>query len=233
MTLASMVPLAAIALASDNAPQSPFLANMGIAAAVAFLPLLVIAGTSFIKISLVLAILRSALGAPGVPPTSVLAALAAVLSLFVMAPVGLDMLNSLEASNLSGGAAGDPFGFATARALYDTVAPPLIDFLRVNTPSSEIAFFGGLTGEAESLTPGLRILLPAFASGEVVEAFLIGFLVFIPFLVVDLIVANTLLALGMHMVSPLGISLPIKLLLFTVVDGWHILVTGLLVTYSF
>jgi type III secretion protein R len=206
---------------------------MGIATAVAFLPLLVIAGTSFIKISLVLAILRSALGAPGVPPTSVLAALAAVLSMFVMAPVGLEMLHGLESSNLTDAAAPDPFGFAAARVLYDAASPALIDFLKVNTPTSEIAFFDGLTGDGEVVEPGLRILLPAFASGEVVEAFFIGFLVFIPFLVVDLIVANTLLALGMHMVSPMGISLPIKLLLFTVVDGWHILVSGLLVTYSF
>jgi type III secretion protein R len=231
--IASFVPLVTITLLTNNSADSPFLANMGMAAAVAFLPLLVIAGTSFIKISLVLAILRSALGAPGVPPTSVLAALAAVLSLFVMAPVGLEMLHGLEASNLPGDAASDPFGFAATRALYEAASPPLIDFLKINTPPSEIAFFGGLTSDGESITPGLRILLPAFASGEVVEAFFIGFLVFIPFLVVDLIVANTLLALGMHMVSPMGISLPIKLLLFTVVDGWHILVSGLLVTYSF
>ncbi len=231
--IASALPLVTITLLSNNNAGSPLLANMGIAATLAFLPLLVIAGTSFIKISLVLSILRSALGAPGVPPTSVLAALAAVLTMFVMAPVGLDMLNALESSDLSSNGGPDPFGFGAARTIYEAVSPALIDFLTVNTPSYEIAFFGGLAGDVEGVNPGLRILLPAFASGEVVEAFFIGFLIFIPFLVVDLIVANTLLALGMHMVSPTGISLPIKLLLFTVVDGWHILVSGLLVTYSF
>jgi type III secretion protein R len=219
-------------LAADGTAASPLLGHLGIAAALAFLPFLVIAGTSFIKISLVLAILRSALGAPGVPPTSVITALAAVLSMFVMAPVGAEIAQALEAADPAAMAAKDAFGLGEVRALYETASPPLLDFLRLNTPASETQFFSSLIGAVPSPEPGLRILLPAFAVGEIVEAFLIGFLVFVPFLVIDLIVANTLLALGMHMMSPTAISLPLKLLLFVAVDGWHILLSGLLVNYS-
>ncbi len=224
--------LVAVFLAGDDGTSSPLLAHLGVTAVIAFLPFVVIAGTSFIKIALVLAILRSALGAPGVPPTSVLTALAAVLSMFVMAPVGAEMASALEVVANTPAAANDPLGLAQARQLYESVSPPLLEFLRLNTPSSETAFFVGLAGEIPTPEPGLRVLLPAFAVGEIVEAFLIGFLVFIPFLVIDLIVANALLALGMHMLSPAAISLPLKLLLFVAVDGWHMLLSGILVNYS-
>ena len=220
-------------LATDGGESSSFLANFGVTAAVAFIPFIAIAGTSFIKIALVLAILRSALGSPGIIPAPILTALAAILSLFVMVPVGAAMVSALESVSTSTQVASDPFGLKQARLLYDAVSPPLIEFLKVNTPASEINYFSELAGASASQEPGLRILLPAFAVGEVAEAFVIGFLIFVPFLVIDLIVTNTLLSLGMQTLSPMAISLPLKLLLFTVVDGWHILLDGLMVSYGF
>jgi type III secretion protein R len=211
---------------------STFFANFGVTAVIALVPFLVIAGTSFVKISLVLAILRSALGAPGVPPTSVLTALSVVLSMFVMAPVGEEMLRGLEGIQTLPVAHSDPLGFSAARTIYGAAVPPLIDFLKLNTPASEIDFFASLAGSLSPSDLGLRVLLPAFAAGEIVEAFVMGFLLFIPFMVIDLVVANTLLAMGMHMIAPVGVALPLKLLLFVVVDGWHVLMSGLLLTYS-
>jgi type III secretion protein R len=175
--------------------------HLGTTALLALAPFAIIVGTSFAKIALVLNILRSALGAPGIPPASVITALAAVVSMFVMAPV-------------------------------DAAAPPLVDFLELNTPSGEVDFFLGLGADRAAAEPGLSVLLPAFAVSEIVEAFLIGFLLFVPFLVIDLIVSNVLLALGMHMTSPAAIALPLKLLLFVAVDGWHVLVSGLVVSYG-
>lgn len=208
------------------------LSHLGVTVSLAFLPVIAIAGTAFIKIALVLAILRSALGAPGVPPTSVLTALAVVLTMFVMGPVSTQMLDCLESITAFGQTTNDPLGIAQARSLYESASGPLLDFLRLNTPDSEIAFFSELSGNPQLPEPGLTIMLPAFAVGEIIEAFLIGFLLFIPFLVIDLIVANTLLALGMHMTQPAAISLPLKLLLFIAVDGWHIVLSGIMVNYQ-
>lgn len=231
MTFTALFAAGSLTVAGVSAPgESSMLSGLGVTAVVAFLPIIVIAATSFIKISLVLAILRSALGSPGVPPTSVLTALAAVLSLFVMAPVGEEMLGAVEsAEELQ--KKDDPLGIDTARALLTAAGEPLMEFLKLNTPDSEIDFFQDLAGEDQKEEAGFRVLLPAFATGEIVEAFVIGFLIYLPFLVIDLIVSATLLALGMHMLSPMTISLPLKLLLFVAVDGWHILLSGLLVDY--
>ena len=208
------------------------MAGIGVALSLALLPILVIAGTAFLKISVVLAILRSALGAQGVPPTLVLTALSAVLAMFVMAPVASEMgdaIMSLETDGAGQGA--DPFGLKQVEALYHAASPPLLEFLRRNTPDGEVAFFADLAAEVEP-EHGFRVLLPAFAVGEIAEAFLIGLLVFLPFLVIDLIVAMVLTSLGMPMLSPLAVSLPLKLLLFVAVDGWHVILSGLLVNYG-
>lgn len=214
------------------AGETSALSNVAVYAVLGVLPILVIAATSFLKISVVLAILRSALGAPGVPPTIVLTALSAVLTLFIMAPVGSDMASAVASLELPSQSESSPLGFADAKAIYAAASPPLIDFLSANTPSDEASFFADLAGVPTD-EAGFRILLPAFATNELVEAFHMGFLVFIPFLVVDLIVSIVLLALGMHMLSPTAVSLPLKLLLFVAVDGWHILVDGLVMHYGF
>jgi type III secretion protein R len=211
-----------------------WLDHLGVTALVALAPFAIIAGTSFAKIALVLSILRSALGAPGIPPASVITALAAVVSMFVMAPVASEMADAVQIAAATIPAAGaDPLGIDEARALYEAASPPLIAFLELNTPPAEVEFFAGLSADPAIAHPGLSVLLPAFAVSEIVEAFVIGFLLFVPFLVIDLIVGNVLMALGMHMTAPAAISLPLKLLLFVAVDGWHVLVSGLVVSYGF
>jgi type III secretory pathway component EscR len=142
------------------------------------------------------------------------------------------MLTILETVPPLSAVEADQFGISQARTLFETAGAPLVDFLRLNASAGEIDYFSGLAGEVAVAEPGMRILLPAFTVGEVTEAFVIGVLIYIPFVVIELIVSMTLVALGMPMLSPTAISLPLKLLLFVSVDGWHVLLNGLLVTYS-
>jgi type III secretion protein R len=191
------------------------------------LPVLALAGTSFLKISVVLLILRSAIGAVEVPPTAVVMATAAALSVFVMAPVAEATVAGLAAMPDPGADS----GIGAAMDVYRVVSGPLLDFLRANATAEEIAHFRALAGDPSS-TDGLRILLPAFVSVELREAFLIGVFVYLPFTVIDLITSVTLAALGLQNVSSAVVALPLKLLLFVTVDGWHKILSGLLLTYS-
>jgi type III secretion protein R len=197
----------------------------------ALVPVLLVTLTSFLKISVVLSVLRSALGAPQVPPTTAVTGLALVLTLAVMAPVG----EAAWAAANQVPPGGDPGPLAAgARALV-----PLKDFLaRFARPDDREAFLD----LARRLRPGaqatevdgddLAVLAPAFMVSELRRAFTIGFLVFLPFLVVDLVVANTLLALGLTQLSPTSVSLPLKLLLLVAVDGWRLLARGLALAYA-
>ncbi|MDD5305772.1 MAG: EscR/YscR/HrcR family type III secretion system export apparatus protein [Deltaproteobacteria bacterium] len=223
--------MTASALVAAAAP-SPWIEHLGVTALLILVPFVIIAGTSFAKIALVLGILRSALGAPGVPPASVLTAVSVVLSMFVMAPVASEISTSLPTASPAA-AAPDPYGIAEARVLYDAASPPLVRFMEANTPRSEIDFFLGLAGEPKGAKPSFTTLLAAFTVNEIAEAFLIGFLVFLPFLVVDLIVANVLLALGLQAMSPTSVSLPLKLLLIVSVGGWRVIASGLVVGYGY
>jgi len=210
--------------------ESSWAGSLGPTVLLAVLPFVVIAGTSYAKIAVVLHFTRSALGAPGVPPASVIAALAAVVSLFVMAPVASRMADGLEAV-AAPGEEGDAAGIARARALYEAGSPPLLEFLDSNAPAAEVEYFADLASEPAD-GGSLRILLPAFALSEIKEAFLMGFLILVPFLVIDLITANALQALGMHMTPPAAVALPFKLLLFVTVDGWDLVLGGLVVSYG-
>jgi flagellar biosynthesis protein FliP len=128
---------------------------------------------------------------------------------------------------------GDPLGIGEARALYDAVSPPMVDFLAANTPDGEVDFFRDLQSDGAAPDPrSVRVLLPAFAISEIIEAFMIGVLLLLPFVVIDLITGNALLALGLQTIPPAAVSLPLKLLLFLAVDGWHVLVSGLTISYA-
>lgn len=199
--------------------------------ATALVPVLLVTLTSFLKISVVLSVLRSALGAPQVPPTTAVTGLALVLTLAVMAPVGEAAWTAAQAVP-PGGDAG--VLAAGARALM-----PLKAFLfRFARPDDREAFLD----LARRLRPGappaevadddLAVLAPAFMVSELRRAFTIGFLVFLPFLVVDLVVANVLLALGLTQLSPTSVALPLKLLLLVAVDGWRLLARGLALAYA-
>jgi type III secretion protein R len=213
-------------------------------AALSLVPFALLMVTCFVRISVVLSILRSAIGAPQVPPTQVLTGLALVLTIAVMAPTGERMLAAFAPVFPSLSAAADvdissPGTIAALGKAADHAKEPLREFLVKHTARRERATFHALAlklrtpEERASITDrDLAVIVPAFVTTELRRAFEIGFLLFIPFLVVDMVVANLLLALGMHMLSPTTVSLPFKLLLFVVADGWTLVVRGLVESYS-
>ena len=187
-------------------------------AGMSLLPFLLVMFTSFTKMSVVLSLTRSALGTQQAPPTVVLTGLAAVLSLVVMSPVAEAMLARVHGERLP--ASPGPEMLRVARSASE----PLRAFL-VEHGSPE------LRGGAEVSESDLSVVAPAFVLSELKQAFQIGFLIFLPFLVVDMVVANVLLALGMQSLSPSQVSLPFKVLLFVAVDGWSLLARSLVQGY--
>lgn len=193
--------------------------------ALSLLPLALVTCTSFVRIVVVLSLVRSAIGASAVPPNAVLSGLALVLTLAVMAPtferVSHDALGPYANGRLS-----------QSQAL-DRAAQPLRAFMLRQTRVADVRLFervGRRRAEAPERAP-LTVLVPAFVVGELRSAFAIGFALYVPFVAIDLAVAAMLMGLGMMMLSPPVVSLPVKLLLFVMVDGWGLLCAG--VTQSF
>jgi type III secretion protein R len=217
-------------------------------AVVSLLPLAFMTMTAFVKIATVLQIVRSAIGAQGVPSGTIIMALSAALTVVAMAPVGdkiaaraAPLLEAKEADTLT-----------WVRGGVDAVREPLREFLKANASETERErFFDvarrarrvGQAGQGDQRAPAagggpgevgpddLTVLLPAFVVTELGEAFALGFLIYLPFLVIDLVVSNLLLALGMQMMSPTQVSLPFKLLLFVAIDGWGLLARSLVEGY--
>lgn len=179
------------------------------------LPSLLLMMTSFTRIIIVLSILRQALGLQQTPPNQVLVGLALFLSLFVMRPV-FEEINQTAYSPYSSGR-------ISVEQAVETSGEALHRFMIAQTRDKDLAMFAELA-EAQTFTAPsevpFTILLPAFVTSELKTAFIIGFLIYLPFLVIDLVVASTMTAMGMVMLSPSVISLPFKLLLFVMVDGW-------------
>jgi type III secretion protein R len=210
-------------------------------AALSLLPFALLMVTSFVRISVVLSILRSAIGTPSVPPTQVLTGLALVLTIAVMAPTGQRMYDAMKPA-LGAAADGDVSTGETLAALgtaADRGKEPLREFILKHTDPRDRASFLAVTqkmrpaGERAAVTDrDFGVIVPAFVTSELRRAFQIGFLLFVPFLIVDMVVANLLLALGMHMLSPTTVSLPFKLLLFVIADGWTLVIRGLLQSYA-
>jgi type III secretion protein R len=208
-------------------------------AALSLVPFMLMMVTSFVKISVVLSIVRSALGTQQIPPTQVITGLAIILTVYIMAPVGQSMYRA---------AAVDIWAKGPSLLSSETVGnlleaanrskEPLREFLVKKVKDKDRALFFHLAKkmrkEEDRKDVGDRdfmIIVPAFVVSELKEAFQIGFLLFVPFIVIDMVVANILLALGMHMLSPTTISMPFKLLLFVLVDGWYLIAKGLVVGY--
>lgn len=187
--------------------------------------------TSFLKIAVVLSIARSALGAPQIPPSTAVTGLALALSFLVMAPV------AERAAALAASRPGE-VGVAGAAARLTRAAGPVREFLsRFARPDDRAAFLEVARRLRSPDAPppaedDLAVLAPAFVVSELRRAFTIGFVVFVPFLVVDLVVANVLLALGLTQLSPTSVALPFKLLLFVAVDGWRLLARALALSYA-
>jgi type III secretion protein R len=198
--------------------------------ALAVVPVALVTLTAFLKIAVVLSVVRSALGAPQVPPSSAVTGLALALTILVMAPVGEATAKALRAERA-------PDDVGGAIALAGRAVEPLRGFLARFARDDDRATFLELArrarpAAAEPASDGdLAVLAPAFVVSELRRAFVMGFLVFLPFLVVDLLVANVLLALGLTQLSPTSVALPFKLLLFVAVDGWKLLARGLVLGY--
>lgn len=191
------------------------------------LPAILLSCTAFTKIFVVLGLTRNALGLQQTPPNQVLAGLALFLSLFVMGPV----LSDINEVGLQPYLDGDK---TTSVAIQDGIEP-LREFMLDNTDDDELML---LTNVADRELPENRedvstaTLIPAFVLTELKQAFIIGFIIFIPFLVIDLVVSGALMALGMMMMPPVMVSLPFKLLLFVLVDGWALVIKSLVASYA-
>lgn len=189
------------------------------------LPSILIMMTTFTRFIVVLGFIRRALSLQTTPPNQTLIGLAIFMTFFVMAPVFTNIYDNAY-KPLSDGT-------ITSEVAYVRAEAPLKDFMLRQVRSKDLALFLNLAGEATVQKPmdvPMRALIPAFILSELKMAFEIGFLIFLPFIVIDMIVASTLMALGMMMLPPVMISLPIKVLLFVMLDGWNLIVEKLVLT---
>jgi flagellar biosynthetic protein FliP len=195
--------------------------------ALTFLPAVLLLMTGFTRIIIVLSLLRQALGTPTSPPNQVLIGLALFLTLFVMAPVLERIYNEAWVPYSE-----DKMEFNEA---LQKGAEPLRGFMMRQTRETDLGLFLKLSGRQDVQKPEdvpFTVLVPAYVTSELKTAFQIGFLVFIPFLIIDMVVASVLMSMGMMMVSPALIALPFKLMLFVLVDGWNILLGSLAQSFS-
>lgn len=191
-----------------------------------FLPAILLMMTAFTRIVIVLSLMRQALGTATTPPNQVLVGLSLFLTLFVMSPV----LDKIYVD------AYQPFAEdkITFNQALEKGGQPLKQFMLRQTRQKDLATFIELSGSAKPNGPedvSMKTLIPAYVTSELKTAFQIGFLVFLPFLIIDLVVASVLMSMGMMMVSPVIISLPFKLMLFVLVDGWTLLMTSLVQSF--
>ncbi|MBQ6136221.1 MAG: EscR/YscR/HrcR family type III secretion system export apparatus protein [Kiritimatiellae bacterium] len=218
------------------------------------LPFVAMVATSYLKIVVVMSLIRNALGIQSIPPNMVINALAMILTFYIMAPICSESWTIAKTelakapqtaaaaspeggSGAAGGSSADGRWFETDA--LEKAAEPFRRFLSDHTSARERAFFintaetlWGKDGNPATVDPeSYYILLPSFCVSELTKSFQIGFLVYLPFIAIDIIVSNILLAMGMMMVSPVTISLPFKLLLFVMVNGWTLLIQGLVRGY--
>ncbi len=224
----------------EGAQPPNVLTQMSVLAGLAILPFAVMLLTSFMKITVVLSLLRNAIGVQQSPPNQVLNGIALLMTIYVMFPTGLamykvsDELMRKEPPQTLFSNTGAEYIMKVA----DTAKEPLRDFLQRNTIAKHISSFYQLAYRSfpepyqQSLKPtDFIVLVPAFITSQLKAAFEIGVLVYLPFFVIDLVVSNILLAMGMMMLSPLTIALPLKLLLLVMVDGWTLIIQGLVLTF--
>jgi type III secretion protein R len=215
------------------------------------LPFVAMIATSYLKIVVVMSLIRNALGIQSIPPNMVINALAMILTFYIMAPVASESWGiaqkelGKQAASASGATQAakppnqQPAALSISTEAIGKAAEPFRKFLSDHTSARERAFFvstaetlWGKNGEPAVVdSESFYILLPSFCVSELTKAFQIGFLVYLPFIAIDIIVSNILLAMGMMMVSPVTISLPFKLLLFVMVNGWTLLIQGLIRGY--
>jgi flagellar biosynthetic protein FliP len=207
-------------------PSTPIVALLGLTL-LSLAPAILLTCTSFTKILVVLGLTRNALGLQQIPPNQVLAGLALFLSIFIMGPV-LSEMNEVGLQPYLAGA-------KSQTAAFEDGVAPLRTFMLAQAGDEEIALLTEVAGRDKPESPddvALTTLIPAFILSELKQAFIIGFMVFIPFLVIDIVVSAGLMSLGMMMMPPVMVSLPFKLLLFVMVDGWGLIVRSLVQSYG-
>ncbi|WP_242454890.1 flagellar type III secretion system pore protein FliP [Pseudomonas sp. MS19] len=222
--------ISAITLSTDAQGQQEYSVSLQILlimTALSFIPAVLMLMTSFTRIIIVFSILRQALGLQQTPSNQILTGLALFLTMFIMAPVfdriNQDALQPYLNQQL-------PAQEAIAKA-----EGPIKDFMLAQTRSSDLELFVRLSKRTDIASPDdapLTILIPAFVTSELKTAFQIGFMIFIPFLIIDLVVSSILMAMGMMMLSPLIISLPFKIMLFVLIDGWALIMGTLAASFG-
>ena len=228
-------------LGTLNYQPPNLLSTAAVLAMLAMLPFFVMILTSFMKIVIVLSLLRSALGVQQAPPNQVINGVAFMLSLFVMYPTGLQMYDAAQ-SSLAKLEAPDSLVSAGSAEYILTIAndtkEPLREFLKRNSSAVHQQLFYRMAYRVlpQQNRPNLKIddfmiVVPSFITSQLKDAFEIGVLIYIPFFVIDLVTSNILLAMGMMMLSPVTISMPLKLFLLVMLDGWTMLIEGLVSTY--
>lgn len=226
-----------------HAPNPPSLIIQVLAlVGISMLPILVMMLTSFVKMVITMSLLRNALGVQQSPPNQVLNGIAFLVTIYVMFPTGMKMYEVsktvLEQQNMPKQLISQEAAGVTIEVM-DKAKEPLREFLVKNTDRKTLKVFHKLAVQsfppeiASELDPtDFIVLVPAFITGQIKEAFEIGVLIYLPFFVIDLVVSNILLAMGMMMLSPLTIALPLKLLLLVVLDGWTLLIKGLVLSFN-
>ena len=212
--------------ADGSTSYSLSLQILALMTAITVLPSLVLGMTSFTRIIIVLSILRQAMGTQQTPPNQVLIAIALFLTFFIMSPTLTTIYDTAAEPYLN--------GQVSAESAMSSASGDMKKFMVMNTRKNDLNMFMDLADNIAVETPAdvpLSALLPAFITSELKTAFQIGFLLFLPFLVIDMVVASVLMSLGMMMLSPMLVAMPFKLLLFVLVDGWTMTVGSLVATY--
>lgn len=228
-------------LAGEGSISNRPLILMTAMAGLALVPFVGMMVTSFVKIAVVLSITRQAIGTQQAPPTTVITGMAIILTVYVMQPVGLQIYNRVDKLvELRRG--GDLLQKENVDIIVEALKlakEPVKAFLLKNSSEKDRQMFyrvayrmRAVEDRADLAPDDMIILTPAFVISELTKAFQIGFIIFIPFLVIDMVVSNILMALGMQMLSPTTISLPFKILLFVLVDGWYLISRGLVLGYQ-
>lgn len=215
----------------DNIPA--LLPNVLVVIGLSLLPFLAVMATAFTKITIVLMMLRNAMGVQQAPSGLVINSIALTLTIFIMAPVGEAIITELQANDVR------MTDWESTRQVFNIVSGGFVDYLTKFTNEKELSFF---MDAARKLWPesmhdyvhkkNLFLILPAHVTSEITHAFQIAFLLFLPFVIIDMVVSNVLLAMGAMMVPPMLVSLPIKILVFIAVDGWGRLLHSLVLSYA-
>lgn len=227
-------------LGKESITNRPLILMVALAG-LALVPFVLMMVTSFVKISVVLSIIRQAIGTQQIPPTTVITGLAMILTVYIMMPVGLTVYHRVQTKINSGQLSLnlDRLNARDLLNLWGEAQEPVREFIIKHAHLKDRDMFFKVAwnmreprDRADLTDQDFSIIVPAFVITELKEAFQIGFILFVPFLVIDMVVSNILMALGMQMLSPTTISLPFKILLFVMVDGWYLITKGLVLGYQ-